>query len=173
MNSQARRANMKQLQQAAPVASSFPFDDPALQLEDILPPAALSMSSFGYVDENAYQMPELDQDQIGMEHKSSTEPYDPLSKYGLTNGENLMDMFMGGDTRQAKHAMFVGENPIDEFGNQRPVYDPAIEQAFVPIDLIAGAGLPSIMKEVGESGKESVVNALKSMIKSIEADNGF
>ena len=178
MNSQDRRANMQQLQQAAPVASSFPFDDPTIELERMLGDAAPQLGMFGYQPTSIEiieidQDPSLDTTHIGMEHKASTKPYDPLSKYGLSTGEQLMDMFMGGDTRQAKHAMFVGENPVDGFGNQRPVYDPAIEQAFVPIDMIAGAGLTGIMKEIGDSGKKSVVNVLKSMIKDIEADNDF
>lgn len=172
VSSQARRANMAQLQQAVPVASSFPFDDPTIELERMLGSAAPQLGRLGHQPTSIEQM-EMGQspsftppEHYLMEHKASTKPYDPLSKYGLSGGEHLMDMFMGGDTRKAKHAMFVGENPTDFFGEQRPVYDPAIDPAFMPIDMLAGAGLPQALKAAGKFGLKHSPEALEKATRT-------
>lgn len=157
MSQQELRRNMAQLRQAAPVASSFPFDDPTLQLEQLLPPTMSSIRSSGAeFKSQPFQAPA----HIGMEHKASTKPYDPLAKYGLSFGEHALDMFMGGDTRKVKHALATAEEPFDYFGKRKPLYDPAIEQAFMPLDLVAGSGMPQMLSAAGKFGLKHSPEAL-------------
>lgn len=172
MSLQDRRLNMDQLRQAKPVGSSFPFNDPAMELERLLPSAAPQLGKLGYQPTSIDEMAMLESRSfatpahVGMEHKASTRPYDPLSKYGLTMGEEFLDIFLGGDTRKVKKALETGEEPYDYFGQLKPVYDPAIEQAFVPLDVVAGAGLPRMLSSVGKFGLKHSPEALEKATRT-------
>ena len=108
MSLQDRRLNMDQLRQVKPVGSSFPFDDPTMELERLLPQAAPQLGRMGYQPTSVDEMAMLESRSfaapahMGMEHEASRKPYDPLSKYSLTMGEEFLDIFLGGDTRKVK-----------------------------------------------------------------------
>ena len=59
---------------------------------------------------------------------------------------------------------FEFENPIAQLEQMIP---------FKPFDLIVGAVAPRALKEIGGEGKESTVDILKSMMKDLEAENGY